>query len=137
MDGEALALADWPGARCNRDYCAIELTRAGKAWHLLLARGMDPVPERALAAACERSDIVIAARWLPRPCRPRWIKADRNMLGRTGGLAIYLNEGRVVTVAEGQGRHGWWREPEQRKFTRASAPNEDKATPQPKTQPEP
>ena len=91
----------------------------------------------ALAAACERSDIVIAARWLPRPCRPRWIKADRNMLGRTGGLAIYLNEGRVVTVAAGQGRHGWWREPEQRKFTRATAPNEAKATPQPKTQPEP
>jgi competence protein ComEC len=57
MDGEALALADWPGARCNRDYCAIELTRAGRGWHLLLARGMDPVPERALAAACERSDM--------------------------------------------------------------------------------
>ncbi len=109
MEGETLALADWPGAACNPDYCAIDVVRGGRTWQLLLARGMDPVPERSLAAACERSDIVIAARWLPRSCKPRWLKADRNMLDRTGGLALYLDTGQVVTVAQGQGQHGWWR----------------------------
>lgn len=112
MEGEAMALADWPGAQCSRDYCTIVLERGGRAWHLLLARGMDYVPERALAAACERSDIVIAARWLPRSCRPRWLKADRTMLERTGGLAIDLEGRSVVTVADGEGLHGWWRPPE-------------------------
>jgi len=108
MAGETITLADWPGAQCSRDFCAIELLRGDRRWQLLLARGMDPVPERALAAACERSDIVIAARWLPYSCKPRWLKADRTMLERTGGLAIYLDEPRVVTVAQGEGRHGWW-----------------------------
>lgn len=108
MEGEAVALADWPGAQCTRDFCAIAIERAGRTWQLLLARGMDPVPERALAAACERSDIVIAARWLPRSCKPRWLKADRTMLDQTGGLALYLDKRRVVTVAEGEGEHGWW-----------------------------
>ena len=115
MDGETVALADWPGARCTRDYCAIELKRAGRAWQVLLARSMDPVPERALAAACERSDIVIAARWLPRSCKPRWLKADRTMLDRTGGLALYLPDQRVITVAQGEGQHGWWA-PRSREF---------------------
>ena len=64
---------------------------------------MHAVPERALAAACDVSDIVIAARWLPHSCKPRWLKADRTMLGKTGGLAIDLGKGRVVTVAEGTG----------------------------------
>ncbi len=119
MEGETVALADWPGAQCNRDYCAIPITRAGRTWHILLARSMDPAPERALAAACERSDIVIAARWLPRSCKPRWLKADRNMLERTGGLALYLADRRVVTVAQGEGRHGWWA-PKPKQFSRSA-----------------
>ena len=108
MEGEAVALADWPGAQCTRDYCAIAIRREDQTWHLLLARSMDPVPERALAAACERSDIVIAARWLPRSCKPRWLKADRTLLDQTGGLALYLHDRRIVSVAESAGRHGWW-----------------------------
>ena len=67
------------------------------------------VMERDLAAACERVDIVVADRWLPRSCRPRWLKADRRMLSQTGGLAVTLADGEVATVAEGQEHHGWWR----------------------------
>ncbi|HUD27484.1 MAG TPA: metal-binding protein, partial [Novosphingobium sp.] len=63
----------------------------------------------ALAAACDRSDIVISDRWLPRSCNPRWFKADRETLGRTGGLAIHLDRAKVTTVAQGEGKHGWWR----------------------------
>lgn len=113
IEGEPQALADWPGARCNRDFCSVRRERKGKVWDLLIARGRDAVPERALAAACDKADIVVAGRWLPRSCRPRWLKADRNMLDRTGGIAIRLADHRVETVAEGQAAHGWWRVPEQ------------------------
>jgi competence protein ComEC len=74
-----------------------------------MARNRDLVEERALAAACERSDIVVADRWLPSSCNPRWLKADRNLLTKTGGLAITLSDERITTVASGQGEHGWWR----------------------------
>lgn len=109
MEGEPLPITRWPGARCNRDFCSLPVPRAGRTWHLLIARGRDPVPERALAAACERADIAIADRWLPRSCRPKWLKADRAMLRQTGGLAIDLARRRVASVAQGQGEHGWWR----------------------------
>ena len=109
MAGEVRPLADWSQAQCNRDFCLAELVRGGRRWQLLLSRGRDLAPERELAAVCERVDIVVSDRWLPRSCKPRWLKADRRLLERTGGLAIDLAAQKVRTVAEGQGAHGWWR----------------------------
>jgi len=106
--GAVRLLADMPGARCNADFCAFDLVRGERTWNLLISRGKDWVPYRALAAACERSDIVIADRRLPAVCRPRWLKADRALLGRTGGLAIDLAGPGLTTVAQSQGQHGWW-----------------------------
>jgi len=117
MDGELRLIERWPGAHCNRDFCAVELSREGRTWRLLIGRGRDRVPERALAAACDRADIVISDRWLPRSCHPGWLKIDRHTLERTGGLAIDLGRRRTTTVAETQGEHGWWREPEARPRT--------------------
>ena len=114
MSGTVLTLAEWPGARCSPDFCVVELRRGGQNWRLLIARGKEAVPERELAAACARSDIVIADRWLPRSCQPHRLKADRALLDRTGGLTIDLTEGHIVTVADGQGKHGWWRVPNSR-----------------------
>lgn len=114
MNGETRMLADWPSARCNRDFCAVELERGGRRWQMLIGRGTDYVAERALAAACERADIVIAPRYLPYSCRPRWIKADRRMLDQSGGLAIDLIKGEVRSVAGDQGQHGWWKPPASR-----------------------
>jgi competence protein ComEC len=111
MDGAVRTFDDWPGARCTREFCALELKRGGREWRLLMARGTDYVDTRALAAACERVDIVVSDRWLPYSCRPAWFKADRTLLGRTGGLAIDLDSARVRTVAASQGEHGWWHEP--------------------------
>ncbi|MFN3517586.1 MAG: ComEC/Rec2 family competence protein [Novosphingobium sp.] len=108
MNGTVRQLDEWPGARCNREFCALRLKRDGRTWQVLIGRGSDYVKERELAAACERVDIVIAARYLPRSCQPRWLKADRRLLDRTGGLAIDLGAGKVRTVAENQGSHGWW-----------------------------
>ncbi len=109
MDGTPIALKDWPDAQCSRDFCVITLTREGKPWRLLMARSSDRVEARALAAACDRSDIVIADRYLPRSCQPKWLKADRRMLDQSGGLAINLGNERIDRVADTQGNHGWWR----------------------------
>lgn len=109
MEGEPVPLEQWPGARCSREFCVVALERGGRSWSLLMARSRDQVGERALAAACERADIVVADRWLPRSCRPRWLKADRKLLERTGGLAINLEAATYDTVADHQGEHGWWR----------------------------
>ena len=114
MRGEARAIENLPGARCNRDFCTVRLERGrpareGRVWNLLLSRGKDNVPERALFQACAASDIVISDRWLPSSCRPRWFKADRSTLRQTGGLSVDLEHGGIGTVAEGQGEHGWWR----------------------------
>ena len=123
MDGELRLLADWPGASCGRDFCTVTLRRGDRDWHLLIGRGHDPVPERELAAACARVDIVISERWLPRSCRPAMLKADRRMLTRTGGLAIDLLRLDVTTVAETQGEHGWWQVKEDRPRSAVSVPS--------------
>jgi competence protein ComEC len=57
---------------------------------------------------CAQSDIAVSDRWLPRGCSPKWLKLDRDSLGRTGGVAIYLGENpQVATVAEELGQHPW------------------------------
>ena len=108
LEGEPVPLERWAGGSCSRDFCVASVERGGRRWHLLMARSREMVPERALAAACERADIVIADRRLPRSCVPRWLKADRRMLDRTGGLSIRLAGEEVTSVADGQGEHGWW-----------------------------
>jgi competence protein ComEC len=109
IDSEPIPLTQWNGAECTSDFCSITLTRDGRVWQVLMARSGELVPERQLAAACDLADIVIADRYLPRSCRPRWIKADRRMLDQSGGLAISLTDSSYRTVADGQGDHGWWR----------------------------
>ena len=112
MSGTLRTLDDWHGAHCSAGYCAITLRRGGRNWQLLLARGKAMVPERALASACERADVVVSERYLPWSCRPRWLKADRGMLEQSGGLTIDLERGRIRSVAEDEGKHGWWNPPQ-------------------------
>ncbi|WP_427966766.1 ComEC/Rec2 family competence protein [Altererythrobacter sp.] len=109
VEGDPIMIEDWPGAHCSPEFCILGIERGGRRWTVLMARNKIRVEERALAAACERSDIVIADRWLPSSCRPRWLKADRDLLERTGGLAIVLEKHEIHTVASAQGEHGWWR----------------------------
>jgi len=120
MDGSVLPMARWPNAQCSRDFCAITLHRGGRDWRLLLSRSRNMTEERALAAACDRADIVISDRWLPRSCRPAVLKADRRLLSRTGGIAIDLEKRSIRSVAEDQGEHGWWQG--ERRESRSSNP---------------
>lgn len=109
VEGEPIAIDQWPGANCSSEFCVLTIARGGRDWSLLMGRSKLQVEERALAAACERADIVVADRWLPASCRPRWLKADRRFLENSGGLAINLDRREIHSVAEHQGQHGWWR----------------------------
>jgi competence protein ComEC len=111
---EPVPLAGWPGAQCSLAFCTATIHRGGRDWVLLLGRGRGQVDERALAAACAEVDIVVSERFLPRSCRPRWLKADRRFLARSGGLSINLAEESITSVAQSQGSHGWWRPGEDR-----------------------
>lgn len=108
MEGDPLPLDRWSPARCSRDFCTLAIERNDRRWTLLLARSRSRIEERALAAACEQADVVIADRFLPRSCRPRWLKADRGFLERSGGLALDLTNLRVAAVSDTQGEHPWW-----------------------------
>ncbi|WP_017671539.1 ComEC/Rec2 family competence protein [Blastomonas sp. AAP53] len=108
FEGKAIAMEDWREATCSAEFCSVVLRSGQREYAVLIGRNREQVPERALAAACRRADIVIAGRWLPRSCRPRWIKADRAMLARTGGLALYLGDQTIRTVASDHAGHPWW-----------------------------
>jgi competence protein ComEC len=111
---EPVPLAEWEQAQCSSAFCTITINRGERDWVLLLGRGREQVEERALAAACAEADIVVSERFLPRSCRPRWLKADRRFLSQSGGLSINLADESITTVAQSQGNHGWWQAHEDR-----------------------
>jgi competence protein ComEC len=95
------------GSACGPDLCAVAIRRGGRTWRLLATRSAYPVAIAALNRACAAADIVVSERRLPRTCRPRWLKADRALLMRTGGLAIRLAPPSVRTVRRAGDRHPW------------------------------
>lgn len=105
---EPIVITEWPGARCSEDFCSLVLERNARPWRILVARSRNLIEERALAAACENSEIVIAPRYLPRSCRPKWVRIDRRFLDREGGVAVSLKRQSLQTVAQSEGEHGWW-----------------------------
>ena len=107
VDGEPLPIDALQAARCSADLCEARLVRGGREWRLLATRSPYLVDNRRMNRACRRADIVISDRRLPRSCVPRWLKIDRALLARTGGLAIDLERGTVDSVAADVGRHPW------------------------------
>jgi len=112
-EAEFLEIDALPTAACSADLCAADLVRGGRRWRLLATRSSLYVALPAFARACAEADIVVSDRRLPRSCVPRWLKADRDLLSRTGGLAIRLGASpRVETVASAAGAHPWTRAPD-------------------------
>jgi competence protein ComEC len=107
FDGEALPFDALGGARCSADLCAVRIVRGGRPWHLLATRSPYMIDLRRMQRACTAADIAISDRRLPRSCTPRWLKLDRPLLARSGGLAINLERGTVDSVAAHLGRHPW------------------------------
>jgi competence protein ComEC len=105
---EALDIDSLPTAACSPDLCLADAPAGGRSVRILATRSVRFVPVDQLARACADSDIAVSDRRLPRTCVPRWLKADRTLLSRTGGLALTLGtDPQVQTVAEQQGRHPW------------------------------
>lgn len=104
--GDLPPLSEQPGARCSPDLCIARRSAGGRIWTILATRSSYAVPWAELIAACARADIVVSERRLPGKCAPRWLKLDRAMLSRTGGVAVTLSTGRVTSVRSG-GRHPW------------------------------
>ena len=90
-DPRALAMDDIPSASCSADMCIADVESGGHRLRLMATRSAYLVGWRELMAACAAVDLVVSERRLPGKCRPRWLKADRVLLARTGGLAISLS----------------------------------------------
>jgi competence protein ComEC len=99
VDAELADLDTLPGARCTRDSCVAERRRHGRTWRILATRSAYLTPIRELNHACATADLVISDRRLPRTCRPRWLKLDRAMLARTGGVSVRFDVPPDVLVA--------------------------------------
>jgi competence protein ComEC len=65
------------------------------------------VERASFSKECVGADIVISDRGLPTWCRPRWLKIDRRLLARTGGVAIDLDDARISTVRAAGDAHPW------------------------------
>jgi len=88
--------------------CFADLVKDGRRWRILATRSSRLVDFGPLAKACAEADIIVSDRRLPRTCTPKWLKADRAFLARSGGLAITLGDSPTVsTVAQRIGRHPW------------------------------
>ena len=106
-DGALEPIARLPQARCSDDLCAVGLMAGGRPWQLLVTRSNMLVDRATFARDCAAADIVIADRGLPRWCRPRWLKIDRRLLARTGGMAIDLDHATIRIVRQPGDAHPW------------------------------
>ncbi len=99
---------DLPGVSCSEDLCAAYVDREGRRWRVLATRTRHIVRWPEMVQACAWADIIISDRRLPRGCNPRWLRADRALLARTGGLSIaFGQQPRVTTVMQDAGDHPW------------------------------
>ncbi len=108
--GELGDLADLdalPNSDCSIDACRIVLASPARSWRVFATRSHYALPRDQLITDCAAADIVVSDRVLPRACAPRWLKADKALLDRTGGMAITLGSGTVETVRDSEGEHPW------------------------------
>ncbi len=102
-EGEFADLATLPGATCSPDLCAVDV----QGLKLLATRTGYSIPWEPLVDACAQADIVIADRWMPRACNPRWLKLDSRVLGPMGGALILVKPRQVIAGRDPRDRHPW------------------------------
>lgn len=107
VEGLPVLWSEQSDARCSRDACLAERTVGGRRWRVLATRSAMLLPTDQLIAACAAADIVVSERSLPRRCAPRWLKLDRTMLTRTGGVAVSFENGSVRSVRQAGDAHPW------------------------------
>lgn len=119
FDGELAELDNLSTARCSADACTADIIRDTRRWRLLATRSNHLVPWETLRPVCANADIVVSERRLPDWCEPRWLKVDRTLLAKTGGLAINLRAQHVETVRS-PGDHPWLNPPRPEPLPRLS-----------------
>ncbi len=107
LNSEPIEMDRWPHAKCSEDSCVIEIKQSGRDWRILATRSSYRLDHMALSTACRQVDIVVSERWLPRSCQPAWLRLDRDVLARTGGVAITLSPPNTLTVASMLGNLPW------------------------------
>lgn len=108
VDGELAELDTLPGARCTRDTCQAEVVRDGRVWRILATRSAYLAPIAEMNRACAAADLFVSDRRLPRTCRPRWLKLDRDLLRHAGGVTIQFGRTPVVRISKKSGdEHPW------------------------------
>jgi competence protein ComEC len=107
-DGDPDFLSDAPFADCSSDSCVAEVERGGRRWRILATRSAYPIGWADLTRACGEADIAVSDRRLPKACLPKWLKLDKPVLRRTGGITIFLGPNPYFeTVADQVGEHPW------------------------------
>ncbi|HEX4694019.1 ComEC/Rec2 family competence protein [Sphingomonas sp.] len=107
VDGDAMLLSEQPFASCSPDACLAVIASGGRSFRILATRSLYQLPMDQLSTACRTADIVVSDRRLPRSCTPHWLKLDSTALRNTGGIAIALSSGRIVTVRQPGDTHPW------------------------------
>jgi competence protein ComEC len=108
FDDEPRLLSSASFSSCSRDACVVQIQRADREYRVLATRTATRIDWQSLVGACAAVDIAVSDRWLPRSCKPRWLKLDRNAVESTGGIAVYVGDKpRVGTVAEQLDAHPW------------------------------
>jgi|TARA_R100000501_G_scaffold17911_1_gene34597 competence protein ComEC len=102
-------LEDREDADCTPAACRLLLRHGPRRWDILATRSRDLIARPQFEAACRESDLVISDRYLPRWCRPRWLRLGRRELNRLGAVSIDLASGRVRSSAAEDGAHPWAR----------------------------
>lgn len=102
-------LANVEGSRCSRDLCAAQVERGGKGWRIVATRSAYRLPWREFIEQCRSADIVVSDRRLPDVCKPHWLKVDKTLLEKSGGLAIDLASPHVESVFRSRDDHPWLR----------------------------
>lgn len=107
VEGELAPLAGQSHARCSVDVCVADVAGSGRSWRVVATRSGYLVPAGELIALCRDADVVVSERRLPRGCTPRWLRLDRPVLARTGGVAIRFAPPEVARVRSAEDRHPW------------------------------
>ncbi|WP_284052668.1 ComEC/Rec2 family competence protein [Stakelama marina] len=107
VDGELANIDEQHFARCSHDSCLISYSGGKRSWRLLATRSDYLIPRPVLEPACRAADIVVSDRWLPRWCRPRWLKLDARTLANTGGVTVTFADAAVRTARSPGSLHPW------------------------------
>ena len=102
-------IARHKGSSCNQHACIIKVSDSstGRSIRVLVTRDGTYFDYPSLIAACNAVDVVVSERALPQACAPKWLKADKTYLRANGGIALFISNSEVVTVAEAQKHLPW------------------------------